>query len=237
MINEEDIVFFTGAPGSKWSAVYHVMSQSQAFAVDNTDKTPERVFQHGPEYNSVAHTGAYFGPGMEFGEEFDDLSLVTKDYVLEEIGKAFTGEGKKFVKCHQFVHSLDWIAENFPTSKIMIVLRPPQKCLEGWLAVGGIDIGYPNYEPYYMDEKTAQKLLRYECRVARKWIYEKNLNVYCAQTNHFSKYFNTNIDAETDLYLKSLEGYMVNNPDEVDRDLQIRYDCQIAYYNFDEFEL
>ena len=70
-MDESKLIFLTGAPGSKWSAVSWVLSE--AMPVDKTDRTPDRLMVHKEAYNGVRHTGVYFGPGFELGH---NLSLI-----------------------------------------------------------------------------------------------------------------------------------------------------------------
>ena len=61
-MDESKLIFFTGAPGSKWSAVSYI--PSECMDVDTTDRTPERLMVSKDVYNGVRHTGLYFGPVM-----------------------------------------------------------------------------------------------------------------------------------------------------------------------------
>ena len=43
-MDETKLVFFTGAPGSKWSAVAHVIAQSRKYKFDTGDYAPDRQY-------------------------------------------------------------------------------------------------------------------------------------------------------------------------------------------------
>lgn len=58
-------VFYTGVPGSSWSAVAQLIEQNPEF--NTTDRTPTREYFHSL---GARHIGAYFGSSMEFPAEF-----------------------------------------------------------------------------------------------------------------------------------------------------------------------
>ena len=71
-------IFMAGAPGSKWSSVAKNIYYSPS--IDRSDYSDFRTYYHSawgkPE---LMHLGAYFDPGMEFGDWFDNLSNHTKE--------------------------------------------------------------------------------------------------------------------------------------------------------------
>ena len=71
-------IFVAGAPGSKWSSVVKNIYYSPS--IDRSDYTEERTYHHaaGGE-TQLMHLGAYFDPGMEFGDFFDKLNLCNKE--------------------------------------------------------------------------------------------------------------------------------------------------------------
>ena len=231
-MDESRLIFFTGAPGSKWSAVSEVLTHTKLLEFDISDRNEDRVYSHGEKFNSVQHLGTYFGPGMEFGENWDKLHTIPKNEILLEIEQAFeldTG-GYRIIKCHQFVNNLDYIAETFPTSKIIIVHRPVPSCMKGWFGSGGFDITYPNYAPYYKNDDIAEYYIRLECEQAQEWIAKKGLKSYNVNQEHWEKYWGINAgepQSYLDNYIKSIEGYLYhfnNKPS---------YDTFISYYGFD----
>ena len=71
-------IFIAGAPGSKWSSVSKNIYFSNS--IDRSDATPEREYYHdAPGTLELMHMGAYFDPGMEFGDWFDHLNEHTKE--------------------------------------------------------------------------------------------------------------------------------------------------------------
>ena len=69
-MDESKLVFFTGAPGSKWSAVAHLMAQSRKYKFDTGDYAPDREYGHNVDPDLITHKGSYFGPGFPFGNKF-----------------------------------------------------------------------------------------------------------------------------------------------------------------------
>lgn len=67
-IDESKLIFFTGAPGSKWSAVAHLLALSGRYNINISDYNDDRVYTHpGPK---ISHLGSYWGPGFGVGEKF-----------------------------------------------------------------------------------------------------------------------------------------------------------------------
>lgn len=125
--SKSDYIFFTGAPGSKWSGLAKWLYWSPD--IDQSDYSSEReYFRPGDEF--PGHTGAYFDPGMEFD--------------LGEWDKPFNGEGIKLIKSHTIAENLDSYKE-YP---IVMVLRNPMISFTWWLEAGGFDITYPSYKWY-----------------------------------------------------------------------------------------
>ena len=159
-MDESKLIFLTGAPGSKWSAVSWVLSE--ALPVNKTDRTPDRLMVHKEAYNGVRHTGVYFGPGMELGHNFHRVNELSKEEILSEIQKGWpTWDDNLYhiVRCHQFINNFDWLVGTFSSSKFVVVTRRPEQCVAGWMSVGGIDIPYPIYKDYYVDNDNAERLI------------------------------------------------------------------------------
>jgi len=237
MIDESKLIFFTGAPGSKWSAVSFILAHSTKIKINTSDRNDNRCYAHPEKFNGVRHVGSYFGPGFEFGKNFDDLTKLTKEEFLAEIDKPWAAEESdsyRIIRCHQFVHSLDWLTENFPKSKIIVVSRHLNGCIDGWFGAGGFDITYPDYHEYYKDEKTMLEKMDVEIRLANKWIYKNNLSVHVAQYSHWKDIWgidNVAADSELDRYIRSLNSY---NPTSNDPLKNIKFDVNLSYWNFED---
>jgi hypothetical protein len=212
MVDESKLIFYTGAPGSKWSATAHLITMNSRWPINTSDYSKERTYTH--ENKPIAHQGAYWGPGNGIGENFHQLSNMGKDEVLHEIDKPYSDKSwdkYRLIKCHHFSSHLDWIKENFPQSKILIVLRPDIICLRGWLVTGGFHtITYPNYSVFYKN-----KFVLEELNVVRKKYWKNWWGIDCDTE-------------EKETYMYSLEG-KIDQPEVEDT---LRFDVTIADYNF-----
>lgn len=132
-----DKVFFTGVPGSRWSAVAQAIEAGAPF--NKSDRLPNRLWH--PAWMTVGHSGSYFGSGMEFEADLDQ-DLLAPWYDVS---------GTKLIKSHEWAYQLDQIIEKFPNDWIMLVYRPAFDSWTSWLESGGFYIPYPNYE-YYKDK-------------------------------------------------------------------------------------
>ena len=231
-MDESKLIFFTGAPGSKWSAVSWILSE--CMDVDITDRTPERLMVHKDVYNGVRHTGLYFGPGNELGHNFHLINTLDKQDILEEIKSGWpTWDDSKYhiVRCHQFIYNIGWITENFPTSKIVVVARRPESSINGWMSVGGIDIPYPHYKEYYRDNETAHKLITEETQLAHEAFFDYEMDIHVGSKGHFKQKFGLDFEEDSVLakYVRSVEGFMYKQ--EIPRS-KLKHDVLIGYYGF-----
>ena len=234
MVDFSNVIWFTGAPGSKWSALSWVLSEVESLNVDIDDRTSERLMQHDAIYGNVRHTGAYFGPGNELGQNFNNINTMSKQEIFDEISSAWpTWDSDKhyIVRCHQFINNWDWMIENFSESKFVTVSRPPQSCVNGWTSVGGIDTPYPHYKPYYKTQENAIKEIKRESKLAHKAFYDHSMDVHVASSGHFKQKFNltANDNEALDRYIKHLEGYKW---DEQDPLMNLKHDVLVGYLNF-----
>ena len=130
-------IFFTGAPGSKWSSVVKNIYWSKD--IDRSDYSDARTYYHDadtPGALQLMHIGAYWDPGMEF-EPFDAAQWAAP----------FSGTGRRIVKSHVFSHRLEWLKQfGLP---IVMVYRNDFECYDWWKHCGEFGITYPDYAPYY----------------------------------------------------------------------------------------
>lgn len=229
------LIFFTGAPGSKWSAVSWVLSEVESLNVDTSDRTPDRLMVHKEVFNGVRHTGAYFGPGMDLGPEFHDITKFSKEEICEQIQKGWPewdDSKHHIVRCHQFINNFDFLVDTFPESKFVVVTRRPEQCVAGWMSVGGIDIPYPHYAEYYKDNATAEVMIKEEAQKALQVYFKYEMDTYVASMGHFKRKFNLVSESDvTDLgrYIRSIEGYFpkLDNPLS-----KLKFDVTVGYLNF-----
>lgn len=159
MTDGSDLIFAVGAPGSKWSRVLTILGFHPDINSSDYKKFPvygsKVKFNSGKTRKVGVHTGAYFGPGNLVGTRFHELDKLTKEEFLEEIKPCFDNwnSGVKIIKSHWFAYNIDWLAENFPAAKIILVYNGNREAFKWWHLVGGWQITFPNYSWYENDTK------------------------------------------------------------------------------------
>lgn len=162
-----DIIFATGAPGSKWSRVLSLIGLHPDVNSSDKHKFPRYnlnvTMLNGKTVPVGNHTGAYFGPDNGIGENFEDLTKLTKEEFVEEIKKPFDNwdQGVKIVKSHWFSYgeNLNWLKNNFPDAKFILVYNGNEVAFKWWHFVGGWDISFPTYTWYNNDSRMYEKIL------------------------------------------------------------------------------
>ncbi|GJL83553.1 MAG: hypothetical protein DHS20C01_31870 [marine bacterium B5-7] len=170
-------VFFTGAPGSKWSGISQVLEQHPD--IDTSDRTPEREYLHS-EYSG--HVGAYFGPGMELEARLD------ADYLLDAWGEPVNHRSSRIVKSHHWAYMLEEISRKFPHDWIALVWRENGTCNDWWHRAGGFEIKYPSYSWYENDAKMNREIALQNDAI-RKFAERKNLQWSLFDTRWVSEKF------------------------------------------------
>jgi len=130
----------TGAPGSKWSSVSRTLCISSD--IDSSDMSVERQYVASNK-NYAMHAGAYWDSGMEFSNQREDWDTPFK---------SFRGTRTRLIKSHTFSHKLTDLAKDYDYPIIMVV-RNDFECMNQWFDAGGFNIKYPNYKPYYVNDK------------------------------------------------------------------------------------
>ena len=208
-----DLIFAAGAPGSKWSRVLSILAHHKDINSSDKNKFPTyqtKVDFHGQEKNVGMHSAAYFGPGHGIGEWFDDLSGHTKKDFLNEIEKAFDNfdQGYKIIKSHWFSYNLDWLKENFPKAKIIMVYNGDGEAFKWWHLVGGWNIKFPYYDWYGTDEKL-YKHIKIENRLIFDFMRKNNLSfdirdfkelVKCLKLDEDLNFYDTMHDEDSDYF-------------------------------------
>lgn len=143
-------IFIAGAPGSKWSSVVKNIYYSPD--IDRSDSRPERT------YRDELHLGAYWDPGMEFGQFFHRLKEHDHYQCETEFDAPFTGSGVRIIKSHHFAMHIDFIKSTWPDCPIVLAHRPDDACMGWWVKCGGFDIAYPDYIYYKSFDNMAQKI-------------------------------------------------------------------------------
>ena len=151
-------IFVAGAPGSKWSSV--VKNIYYSASIDRSDYSDARTYYHDASGKmELMHLGAYFDPGMEFGDFFDNLNQHTKEQCETEFNRPFSGSGVRIIKSHVFAHHLEFIKRTWPDCAIVLVHRSSDSCLGWWVKCGHFDITYPDYSKYYQNLKQMSRII------------------------------------------------------------------------------
>ena len=151
-------IFVAGAPGSKWSSVVKNIYYSPD--IDRSDYRDARTYYHDASGKmELMHLGAYFDPGMEFGDFFDNLDQHTKEQCETEFDRPFSGTGVRIIKSHVFAHHLEFIKQTWPDCAIVLVHRSSDSCLGWWVKCGHFNITYPDYSKYYENLRQMSQII------------------------------------------------------------------------------
>lgn len=229
MVDESKIIFYTGAPGSKWSATAHLISANKRYPINISDYDASRYYFHNDV--GVAHNGAYWGPGNGVGENFHQLNTLSKQEIIDEIERPYKDNNwdqYRIIKCHHFSSQLEYIKETFPTSKILIVLRPDMQCIRGWLGAGGFEkITYPDYKTFYKDRENLERLVRLENTSAKEFIHNNDLDIQVIREKYWREFWGIERNTEEiDRYMRSIEMRQTRGIS------HLNYDTLISHYNF-----
>ena len=154
-------IFVAGAPGSKWSSVVKNIYYSPS--LDQTDYSEARTYHHDADgAMHLMHLGAYFDPGMEFGDFFDNIDQYSKEECEREFNRPFRGEGIRIIKSHVFCHHIDFLKKNWPNCPIVLVHRSNDSCLGWWVRCGHFNITYPSYFKYYKNLYQMGKIINHQ---------------------------------------------------------------------------
>jgi hypothetical protein len=168
-------IFMAGAPGSKWSSVSKNIYYSPD--IDRSDYSEARTYWHDASGKlELMHMGAYFDPGMEFGDWFDCLDQYTKEECEAEFDRPFSGAGVRIIKSHVFCYHLNFIKKTWPDCPIILVHRGDDASLGWWVKCGHFDITYPRYNKYYVDLKQMANHIQQQ-NLAMRPVWEHASNV------------------------------------------------------------
>jgi hypothetical protein len=152
-------IFCAGAPGSKWSSLIKNIYYSPS--IDRTDYSEARTYWHdAPGQLELMHLGAYFDPGMEFGDFFDRLDQYSPQACEIEFDRPFSGTGIRIIKSHVFAHHINFLKKNWPDAPIILADRGDDACLGWWVKCGHFNITYPLYESYYKDLRQMSHIIQ-----------------------------------------------------------------------------
>ena len=104
---DSNFIFVLGAPGSRWSGVAKSIYHSKD--IDHSDSTAERRY-HNPHTKALMHLGAYWDPGMEFGNGLDQFDAWSKTDLTDEFNRPFSGTGRRIIKSHMLTEHVGHLA-------------------------------------------------------------------------------------------------------------------------------
>ena len=164
-------IFFTGAPGSRWSGVSQTIRDNWE-NVDNTDLTEDKKYTH---HKYSGHVGNYYGPGMANGQWLEE-SFGTNRMWEEEINKSYSGpeDSWKLILSHNFAYYLEQIKKQYPDSKLVMCYRPDKVCYDWWHEAGGWDISWPDYSWYENNNKMWEEIVC-QNRAILEFVYKHKL--------------------------------------------------------------
>ena len=184
-------IFVVGAPGSRWSGVAKSIYFSEQ--IDQSDDTPERTYfnPNSPaKAKQLMHRGAYFDPGMEFGNELEDFDSLSKEDLEKIFNAPFQGSDKiRIIKSHVLCYHVEKLSKMFG-DPIVLVYRHDEDCFDWWKQAGGWDITYPNYK-WYKDDATMKQQIALQNQAVRKFVYENKL-YSLNNNNQLQKYLGIN---------------------------------------------
>jgi hypothetical protein len=181
-------IFVAGAPGSKWSSVVKNIYYSPS--LDQTDYSEARTYHHDAEgAMHLMHLGAYYDPGMEFGDFFDKINEYSKEECEREFDRPFKGKGIRIIKSHVFCHHIDFLKKNWPDCPIVLVHRSDDACLGWWVRCGHFNITYPLYHKYYKNLYYMGKIINHQNEdLLKSWEKYKALSL--EDNHHLCDYLN-----------------------------------------------
>lgn len=175
-------LFFTGAPGSKWSSVVKNIYWSDS--LDHSDYSEARTYWHDadtPGELQLMHLGAYWDPMMEFGSDWDYFDVLDKEKIINDFNKPFAESTKtKLIKSHIFANHLNKL-KTFDCP-IVLVYRNDIECLDWWKKCGEFSITYPDYS-YYRDLITMWTHIKQQNNNIQNFIYHNYNKIHRVYNN------------------------------------------------------
>ena len=154
MVSDEQLIFYVAIPGSGWAKLSLLLGCCAKLNLNKSDRRGDRE-ETGKQGDTgcVHHKGAFWDPGMEFGDGFDDLEKNhTKESFKAECLRPFTeiNDQNYLIRSHFFAETknLNWLKNNFPNNKIILVLRDTKLCWEGWNTAMNFTGRYPSYKAW-----------------------------------------------------------------------------------------
>jgi len=233
-MRDDQLIFFIGAPGTSWSRIATILGYSPKLNLNLSDYSPERQYyiENSKSWSHlINHQGSYFGTGMEFGYRFEDpQNFYNKISFKNELAKAFSeldDERNYLIKSHSLSYNIDWLVDNFPTSKIIFVIKQPvEECVEWWKNAGGFDITYPSYT-WYADKDILKEFNKQQNKI-KTFINDCGYLLHAPTNSLFRDKLLIDIDQKpVSEHIKAIQ--LLNPNGEGDPDFR----TQICFYNME----
>ena len=181
-MNLPNHIFFTGAPGSRWSGIAQIIESIPGF--NTSDRNSNREYTHN---TYSGHLGAYFGRSMECE------CITNGDYIDRQWSKP---GGTKLIKSHEWAFYLPQIKKKkaWKDSWVMMVYRPDMSCYSWWHEAGGFNIKYPDYSSYKNSNNMLTEIIRQNTSILE---YGKINN--CKWEYFTSNWINENFNADVNV--------------------------------------
>ncbi len=181
-------LFFTGAPGSRWSGISQILESSGKFNI--SDRSINRQYTHS-QYSG--HEGAYFGKQMEF-EPILELEYLNLPWAKQSILP-------KIYKSHDWAYNLEEVSEFAlrTNSWLLLVYRETRKCYDWWHAAGGFSIAYPNYT-WYKDSDNMRKQIAIQNSNILQFVAKRQLEFQQFGAEWCAKEFGVSVTVDSEKY-------------------------------------
>ena len=237
-IKEEQLIFFTGIPGSAWSRTATLLGYSPLLNLNDSDRSKKREYyitRNTSWAGLINHQGSFFGSKMEFGEgwEYPAERGLTKEAIMNDIHEAFQvhNDQNYLIKSHSIAQSLDWWIENFPNSRFVFTFRDYERSIDWWLNGGGFDITYPKYD-WYEDEERMRHKAKLQQWNTKRFIHENNLVCYSLTSGFLTEVLQIDFNRDPGIsdHYRAINAMPNNGTDEGIPN----FDVQVAFYGFED---
>ena len=220
-----DLIFLIGVPGSRWSNAHRCISSHPM--VNNTDWSDVKSWQttsldvYGKEIKVGSHMGSYWGPGNYYGDKFDRIDELTKEYIVKEFMEAYEHwDGIKIIKSHWFAYNIAYLHQLFPAAKIVSCYANDIDSFYWWHKCGGWGLGYANYSWYENDVRLLEKIKEENSNIL-KFNIDRDVNFEYVSTSvlwnklEFSPVSKLNYDPKIPCKIAVYSGKYLHNFDHI----------------------
>lgn len=178
--------FFTGAPGSRWSALAQIIEDAGDF--DISDRNSNRNYNHEA---FTGHKGMYFGKNMECNALLD----------AQLLDSYFECNRSRLIKSHDWSYNLEDVNSFCKSNndKLIMVYRDSETCFDWWIQAGGFSITYPDYSWYESERKMFTEILK-QNRNILEFVNKHRLNLVSFSNEWLQQHFNSKKQYDVSLF-------------------------------------